>query len=126
MLGNTQKHLVKNVTGVKATCIQTVDPSNLVLNNAVLVNASSGSLMFHTDRANLISKELKRHINLSPMEGKFITFTLEPMGLDISGYVVKTYMLGKGIYGFDVNLGNEPHYFKECLFDLLPGNRQIM
>ena len=122
---NTQKHLVKNVTGIKATCVQTVDPSNLVLNSAVLVNASNDSLMFHVDRASLVSQELKQHINLNPIEGKFITFTLEPMNLDISGYVVKTYMLGKCIYGFDVNLSNESHYFKECLFDLLPGIKQM-
>lgn len=118
--------LAKDVTGINVVSVKTVNPPNLIADSAVLVNASSDSFLLHIDREDLDWIELRRHINLTPLEGKSITLTIEPMGLDISGYVVKTFMLGDGMFALDVNFGNKySSYFKECLLDLLPSTDEV-
>ena len=119
-------NLARDATGINVVSVKTVNPPNLVADSAVLVNASSDSFLLHIDREDLDWMELRRHINLTPLEGKSITLTIEPMGLDISGYVVKTFMLGDGMFALDVNFGNKySSYFKECLLDLLPSTDEI-
>ncbi len=126
-VGASKKNLVKDVVGVKVISVRTVNPPNLIANSAVLVNASNDSFLVHIDRVDLKWIELRRHINLTPLEGKSITLTLEPMNLDISGYVVQTIMLGNGMFALNVNFGNKySNYFKECLFDLLPSTDEVV
>lgn len=123
----SKSSLVKDIAGINVISVRTVNPPNLVANSAVLVNASNDSFELHVDRVNLDWIELRRHVNLTPLEGKSITLTLEQMNLELGGYVVKTNMLGDGMFAVNVNFGNKySSYFKDCLFDLLPDSDEIV
>lgn len=48
--------------------------------------------------------------------------TIAQMDLDIDGYIARTRMLGNGVFEVAVDFSQDaPHYWLECLYDLLPG-----
>ena len=119
MLQSTSKN--KSVSGIKVVSVNTLHPPELIANKALLTKVTNEGFSITIKRCNLVSPELKCNVGLSPIEGKQISLTIEQMDLNLSGYIVKTYMLGGGNSSMDISFSREySDYFKDCLFDLIP------
>ncbi|MFK8137931.1 MAG: hypothetical protein AB8E15_06205 [Bdellovibrionales bacterium] len=88
---------------------------------AELVDLSVNGMLIHVTRDNL-SKTLKNNFNLDDLEGRFITLNIDPMELEMDALIVRTKRIDKNTFELALDYSEGvPEYWRECLFDLIPG-----
>jgi hypothetical protein len=92
-----------------------------------LVDVSSSGFLLHIDRQDLIPKDLRQNLSLKDIEGLDVSLMIDPMELEISGNIARTRYVGKGLFEIAIDFsGDAPEYWRECLYDLLPGKGEGM
>ena len=91
-----------------------------------IVEASTTGLLLQVKREDLIPKSLKNSLNIDALIGDGVMLHLPQMNLEISGTVARTKLVGKQGYEIAIDYtADAPEYWRECLFDLLPGPGEI-
>ncbi len=92
-----------------------------------LVDVSSSGFLLHIDRQDLIPKDLRQNLSLEDIEGLDVSLMIDPMELEISGNIVRTRYVGKGLFEIAIDFTQDaPEYWRECLCDLLPAKGERM
>jgi hypothetical protein len=86
-----------------------------------IVEASATGILISIQRQDIVSKDLRAHLNIDQLIGKEVFFNIHEMDLEISGKVVRTKFLGKKGFLVAVDYSSDsPEYWRECLMDMLP------
>lgn len=122
-----QKRIAKRkaVTSVSISNLISADSYESIARIGHLVDISSTGFLIQIDRQDLIPKNLRQNLSLTEIEGTPITLMIDPMELEIEGHIARTKYIGKGIFEIAVDFTDDaPEYWRECLFDLLPGKNE--
>jgi len=113
----------KEVNLIPVSNLATLDPFTQVSKHAEIVDVSSTGFLLYVHRKNLVPKQLRTNLSLTPLEGERIMLKIEDMELDIDGLVSRTRYIGNGVFEVAVDFSADaPEYWRECLVDLLPGS----
>lgn len=121
-MGAERRTIVRwDLNSLKVAHVTSLDQLELVASSGQLVEASSRGFKIILDREDLIPKLYRSNLSLDPLVGHKLSLEIEAMNLDITGTVVRTRLLGKGLFEVGVDYTAEaPEYWRECLVDLLP------
>ncbi len=104
---------VKNLTSL--------DHAEVVAKSAVLIDASHTGFLLNINRNDLLAKFARESLTLNELHGIKVMLLLEQMNLELTGTVVRTRRINKGLFEVAIDYTEEaPDYWRECLIDLLP------
>ncbi len=104
---------VKNLTSL--------DHAEVVAKSAVLIDASPTGFLLHVSRTDLLAQFARDSLTLNELLGNKVILLLEQMNLELSGTIVRTKRINKGLFEVAIDYTDEaPDYWRECLIDLLP------
>lgn len=90
-------------------------------------NVSLDGCLISIYRKDLLINKLKFGLNINCLVGEPLTIYLPQMNLDLEGEVTSTKHIGGGVYEVFLNFPDTlPHYWKECLLDLLPNKKELI
>jgi hypothetical protein len=113
----------KAVRSLSVVNFTVVDPFQQIAKRAQLAEASSVGLKLLIQRKDLIPDQLRLNLTLDPILDKPVMMILEEMDLELAGRVVRSRMIGNGIWEIAIDFSQDaPEYWRECLVDLLPGD----
>ena len=113
----------KHIEGLHIKNLTALTHFQSIAKKARLIDASSTGMLLLVDRRDLIPEELRSNLTLDPLKGELIMFQIDEMDLEIDGRIARTRMIGKGVFEVAVDFTQEaPDYWRECLYDLLPGD----
>ncbi|MCM2280775.1 MAG: hypothetical protein NDI61_02890 [Bdellovibrionaceae bacterium] len=85
------------------------------------MEASKTGFCLHVRRKDLLPKQFRDVLSISPLEGDRVMLTLADMGLEISGTIKRTSRVNKDVFAIGIDFSEDaPEYWRECLLDLLP------
>lgn len=107
---------------VSVSNLMSLENMEPVIRCGYLIDVSVSGFLIQINRQDIMPKELKQSLNLDPLLGLNIALVIDPMELEIYGHITRTRYVGKGVFEVAVDFSlDAPEYWRECLFDLLPG-----
>lgn len=117
----------KSVSAVTVSNLVSISQFDSIARLGNLMDVSSTGFLIHIDRQDLIPKHLRQNLSLREIEGEPIALMLDPMQLEINGYIARTKYVGNGVFEVAIDFSDDaPEYWRECLYDLIPGSSEKM
>ena len=108
-------------SAVRVKNLTSLDHAEVIAKGAVLIDASHTGFLLHVERSELLAQFARESLTLNELLGSKVILLLEQMNLELTGTVVRTKRINKGLFEVAIDYTAEaPDYWRECLIDLLP------
>ncbi len=108
-------------SAIRVKNLTSLDHAEVIAKSAVLIDASHTGFLIHVSRADLLAQFTRDSLTLNEILGSKMILLLEQMNLELTGTVVRTKRINKGLFEVAIDYTAEaPDYWRECLIDLLP------
>ncbi len=101
--------------------LTSLDHKTQVARIAYIMDASVTGFLLHVERKDLVPKEYRDALALTPIEGDRVILMIDPLNLEIAGKIARTRRLNKEMYEICVDFSADaPEYWRAALIDMLP------
>ncbi|PCI27156.1 hypothetical protein COB52_05280 [Candidatus Kaiserbacteria bacterium] len=106
--------------------LTSLDQFSLLARTGRIVDASATGFLLQIDRKDFVPKVLRENLSIECIVNERVKLTITEMNLEIDGRIVRTKLVGKGIFEIAVDFSDSaPEYWRECLLDLLPNEGEF-